>query len=100
MEQEERLTRIENVMSRLVDRTNRLDEVMLTLAESHIKLIERLDRAAQESEERDRRLGERIEAVDRTLGERIEAVDRRLGERIEALVSAMGEFIRNRPTTG
>ena len=76
-------------MARLVDRTDRLDEVMLTLAESHVKLIANLDRIAQEWEERDRRLGQRIDAVNQGLD-----------ERIQALVSAMGGFIRNRPAAG
>jgi len=89
MEQEERFAKIENVMARLVDRTDRLDEVMLTLAESHVKLIANLDRIAQEWEERDRRLGQRIDAVNQGLD-----------ERIQALVSAMGGFIRNRPAAG
>jgi len=89
MEQEERFAKIENVMARLVDRTDRLDEVMLTLAESHVKLMANLDRIAQEWEERDRRLGQRIDAVNQGLD-----------ERIQALVSAMGGFIRNRPAAG
>ena len=89
MEQEERFAKIEDVMARLVDRTDRLDEVMLTLAESHVKLIANLDRIAQEWEERDRRLGQRIDAVNQGLD-----------ERIQALVSAMGGFIRNRPAAG
>jgi ElaB/YqjD/DUF883 family membrane-anchored ribosome-binding protein len=89
MEQEERFAKIEDVMARLVDRTDRLDEVMLTLAESHVKLMANLDRIAQEWEERDRRLGQRIDAVNQGLD-----------ERIQALVSAMGGFIRNRPAAG
>jgi len=89
MEQEERFAKIEDVMARLVDRTDRQDEVMLTLAESHVKLMANLDRIAQEWEERDRRLGQRIDAVNQGLD-----------ERIQALVSAMGGFIRNRPAAG
>ena len=85
MEQEERFTRMENIVEKLVDRTNRLDEVMLLLAESHIKLANRMDTFT--------------ERMDRMAEESVER-DRRLGERIESLVSAIGEFIRNRPTTG
>ena len=71
----ERLTRIEKVVVVLIDRTNHLDEVMAKLAESQIKLSDRLDLFAQQSAEG----------------------DKRLGERIEALVSARGEVLRNRP---
>jgi len=76
---------MENIVEKLVDRTNRLDEVMLLLAESHIKLANRMDTFT--------------ERMDRMAEESVER-DRRLGERIESLVSAIGEFIRNRPTTG
>jgi hypothetical protein len=76
---------MENVVEKLLDRTDRLDEVMLLLAESQITptkridtLTEPLDRVAQESAER----------------------DQRVGERIESLVSAIGEFVRNKPITG
>jgi hypothetical protein len=76
MDEEERFSKIEDVMSRLVDKTNHLDDVMTVLPESHIKLIsgldrmsERLDRVAKESEERDRRLGERIETLVIAMGE-------------------------------
>jgi predicted nucleic acid-binding Zn-ribbon protein len=89
MEEEERLTRIERAIDHLAERTNHLDEVMVILAESHIKLVKNLDRIALESEERDRRLGERLDQATHVSEER----DRRLGERIEALVSAMGAFI-------
>jgi hypothetical protein len=65
-------------VNKLADRTAHLDEVMVVLAESHIKSIQRMDTIAQQSEER----------------------DRQLGQRIESLVSAIGEFIRNRPITG
>ncbi len=76
---------MENIVEKLVDRTNRLAEVMLLLAESHIKLANRMDTFT--------------ERMDRMAEESVER-DRRLGERIESLVSAIGEFIRNRPTTG
>lgn len=67
---DDRLTRLENAVGVLADKTNHLDDVMVTLAES-------MGMIAQQSAER----------------------DRRLGERIESLVSAIGEFIRSRPTT-
>ena len=74
---DERLARLENLVGVLAEKTNRLDDVMLTLAESHIKLIERMDAGFQQFREQ----------------------DKHLGERIESLVRAMGEFIRNRPAT-
>lgn len=67
---DDRLTRLENAVGVLADKTNHLDDVMVTLAES-------MGMIAQQSAER----------------------DRRLGERIESLVSVIGEFIRSRPTT-
>jgi len=73
---DERLTRIENAVVVLIDKTNRLDDVMATLAEAHIKSIEQMDVMAKQSMER----------------------DDRLGARIDSLVTAIGEFIRNRPS--
>ena len=75
---DERLARLEHLIGVLAEKTNHLDDVMATLAESHIKLIERMDTGFRESVER----------------------DKQLGERIDSLVRGIGEFIRNRPTTG
>jgi hypothetical protein len=73
----ERLTRLETLMGVMADKTNHLDDVMVTLAESHIRLVERMEVVHQQSVER----------------------DMQLGERIESLAGAIGEFIRNRPST-
>jgi DNA anti-recombination protein RmuC len=99
MEQEERFTRMENIVEKLVDRTNRLAEVMLLLAESHIKLANRMDTFTERVDVLTARMDTFTERMDRMAEESVER-DRRLGERIESLVSAIGEFIRNRPTTG
>ena len=64
----ERLTRLENVVGMLADNVSRLDDVMETLAESHIKLIARLDTIAAQSEDRDRQLGERINSLVSAVG--------------------------------
>lgn len=82
---EERMGRLEakvdslaGSVGKLADHVVHLDDVMTILAESHIKLVERLDTVAQQSNER----------------------DNLLGQRIDSLVSTIGEFIRNRPSTG
>lgn len=82
---DERLAQLERIVGVLADKTGRLDDVMLTLAEAQITLTHRLDTLA------DRLDTAAQQSVDR---------DRKLGERIEGLVSAIGEFIRNRPATG
>ena len=80
-----RMARIESAVEALADKTNRLDEVMATLAESHIKLVERMDTMAQRMD---------------TMAQQSIERDNRLGERIDSFVSAMGEFIRSRPAGG
>jgi len=82
---DERIARIENVVGTLVDNVRHLDDVMVTLAESHIKLVERMDT-----------LTARVDTIAQQSAER----DRRLDERVDKVVNAIGEFVRNRPATG
>jgi chaperonin cofactor prefoldin len=92
MTTDERLTRLENVVVKLADKSDRLDAVMLTLAEAQITLTNRVDTLTQRMDT----MAVRLE----TVAQQSADGDRRLGERIESLVSAIGEFIRNRPATG
>lgn len=89
---EERMGRLEakvdslaGSVGKLADHVVHLDDVMTTLAESHIKLVQRMDQFT-----------ERLDTVAQQSNER----DNLLGQRIDSLVSAIGEFIRNRPSTG
>jgi hypothetical protein len=64
-----RVTRIENLIGRLAEKQERLDDVVVLLTEAQIKTEERFQEAAKRSKQTD--------------------------ARIEKLVSAIGEFIRN-----
>jgi predicted nucleic acid-binding Zn-ribbon protein len=70
-----RVTRLENLMGRLAEKQEKLDDVLVLLTEAQIKTEERF----QETDRRFRETDERF---------------RQTGERIDALVSAIGELIR------
>lgn len=96
---DDRLNRMEGNIERawsaievLADKQAKLDDVMATLADSHIKLVARIDDVARLDAERGRRLDERIDNLARLDAER----GRKLDERIDKLVSAIGELVRGR----
>jgi predicted nuclease with TOPRIM domain len=100
MTTEERFERLENIMDHVVDRQERLDAVLETLAEAQVRsqeqyqetqgqfraMIERIDRLSEE-------LGRLGEEFDRYAKEGL-AREKRLDERIDNLVSGIGEFMR------
>ena len=78
-----RVTRLENLMGRLAEKQERLDDVLVLLTEAQIKTEERF----QETERRFQRTDARMEELAKA--------QLQTGERIEHLVSAIGELLRN-----
>jgi predicted nucleic acid-binding Zn-ribbon protein len=75
-----RVARLENLMGRLAERQEKLDDVLVLLTEAQIK-----------TEERFRETDEHLRGIDQRSRER----DRTLDERVDKLVSAIGEMLRN-----
>jgi predicted nucleic acid-binding Zn-ribbon protein len=78
-----RVTRLENLMGRLAEKQEKLDDVLVLLTEAQIKTEERF----QETERRFQRTDARMEELAKA--------QLQTGERIEHLVSAIGELLRN-----
>lgn len=93
---EGQMQHVVGVLDRLVERQEKLDGVMETLAESHIKTQEQLQemagflrRTAEFARESDREWRERMREMDEIQKARDQALD----ARIDKLVSGIGEFI-------
>jgi hypothetical protein len=85
-----RVTRLENLMGRLAEKQEKLDDVLVLLTEAQIKTEERFqetERRFQETERRFQRMDARMEELAKA--------QLQTGERIEHLVSAIGEMLRN-----
>jgi predicted transcriptional regulator len=85
-----RVTRLENLMGRLAEKQEKLDDVLVLLTEAQIKTEERFqetERLFQETERRFQRTDARMEELAKA--------QLQTGERIEHLVSAIGELLRN-----
>ena len=78
-----RVTRLENLMGRLAEKQEKVDDVLVLLTEAQIKTEERF----QETERRFQRTDARMEELAKA--------QLQTGERIEHLVSAIGELLRN-----
>ena len=85
-----RVTRLENLMGRLAEKQEKLDDVLVLLTEAQIKTEERF----QETERRFQETERRFQRTDARMEELAKA-QLQTGERIEHLVSAIGELLRN-----
>lgn len=68
MNSEERITRLETVVDKMADNMARLDEAMLSLAESEIRTNQRIDQVAKELSESGKRTDERIQQLVSAIG--------------------------------
>ena len=78
-----RVTRLENLMGRLAEKQEKLDDVLVLLTEAQIKTEERFQETERRFQRTDARMEELAKAQIQT------------GERIDNLVSAIGEMLRN-----
>lgn len=93
-----RVTRLEDLMGRLAEKQEKLDDVLVLLVEAQIKTEARFQETDQRFEETDRRFRETDAKIDKLIEAQRET-DRRFrltDERIDKLVSAIGEFVRSR----
>jgi predicted nucleic acid-binding Zn-ribbon protein len=89
-----RVARLENLMGRLAEKQEKLDDVLVLLTEAQIKTEKRFQETEQrfkEIAERFRETDQRLRELDRQGRERA----RELDERVDKLVSAIGEMLRN-----
>jgi chromosome segregation ATPase len=85
-----RVTRLENLMGRLAEKQEKLDDVLVLLTKAQIKTEERF----QETERRFQETERRFQRTDARMEELAKA-QLQTGERIEHLVSAIGELLRS-----
>jgi predicted nucleic acid-binding Zn-ribbon protein len=85
----QRVTRLENLMGSLAEKQNRLDDVLVTLAEAQIATEHRFQQTAESLRE----LREGLAELKTELKEQARQTD----ERIANLVVAIGELTRRMP---
>lgn len=85
------MTRLEDVMGRLAEKQEKLDDVLVLLVEAQIKTEARFQDTDQRFQETDAKLDKLIEAQSET-----DRRSRQTDERIDKLVSAIGELVRSR----
>ena len=92
-----RVTRLENLMGRLAERQEKLDDVLVLLTEAQVKTEERFQETERRFQETERLFQETERRFQRTDARMEELAKAQLqtGERIEHLVSAIGELLRN-----
>lgn len=103
----ERVDRIEELVLKLAERQTQLDDVLVTLADAQIKTQEQLRELVRQNGENARQIAENTRGIAENalaIKELREAHaqeardsrerDRVLDERVDRLVSAIGEFIR------